>query len=118
MNITSIEDMNHLIIKGPPESGKYTILRIWLKSLVPSTVTDPPILTSLLKIPWPVIVEAAPTILPDNPFAVIIPVTFKSVAPSLVIVETPGLPRTARLFAEIYWVIAAPATPLKLEPSP
>ena len=40
MNVTSIEDMNHLILKGPPESGKYTILRIWLKSLVPSTVTD------------------------------------------------------------------------------
>ena len=47
-------------------------------------------------------VIAAPVTLPDKPFAVIIPVTTASVTPSLVIVETPGLPITVRLFAEIY----------------
>ena len=67
-----------------------------------SYVNVPPILTLLLKVACPVTVIAAPVTLPDKPFAVIIPVTTASVTPSLVIVETPGLPRTVRLFAAIY----------------
>ena len=66
------------------------------------TVKVPPILTSLLKVPAVVNVQAAPDILPDKPFAVIIPVTTASVAPSLVIVERPGVPVTVKLLASIY----------------
>ena len=66
------------------------------------TVKVPPILTSLLKLPASVNVQAAPITLPAKPFAVIIPVTTASVTPSLVIVETPGLPVTVKLLASIY----------------